>query len=122
MADQVKDEREIAKQYLSDNNIHRLFKRILVLLLLHKPDNVKRFIVEQLRNEKNLDSKPLLNTDEMETMFKMLENPVIDKGFVTGKKINDSLMAMGIAENVKTDQKYNFQQFKITLNNILKNY
>merc|ERR1712154_473602 len=118
----VMDEREIAKQYLLDHKINKLFKRVIVLLLLHKPENVKRFIVEQLRDEKNLESKPLLNNDEMETMFKMLENPVIDKGFVTGKTINDSMMAMGIAETVKNDQKFNFQQFKTTLNNILKKY
>eukprot|EP01084_Bolivina_argentea_P261982 442923_1 len=118
----VKDEREIAKQYLVDNGINKLFKRILVLLLLNKPDNVKRFIVEKLREGKNLESQPLLNDDELETMFKMLENPVIDKGFVLGKKINDSLMAMGIIQTVKSDQKYDLLQFKSTLNDILKNY
>ena len=121
MSNIVQDEREVAKQYLLDHKINKLFKRILVLLL-HKPENVKRFIVEQLRNEKNLESKSLLTNDEMETMFKMLENPVIDKGFITGKSINDSLIAMGIIESVKTDQKYNLQQFKSAMNNIINNY
>ena len=116
------DEREMAKQYLLDHKINKLFKRILVLLFLHKPQNVQKFIVEQLRNEKNLESKPLLNDDELETMFKMLENPVIDKGFITGKALNDSLIAMGIIENVNAEQKYNLQQFKVTINNILNNY
>merc|ERR1719295_1778284 len=45
-----------------------------------------------------MESKPLLNNEEMEVMFKMLENPVTEKGFVTGKKINDSLMAMGVMD------------------------
>mmetsp|Transcript_18642 Transcript_18642/g.16624 ORF Transcript_18642/g.16624 Transcript_18642/m.16624 type:complete len:115 (+) Transcript_18642:65-409(+) len=112
------DEREIAKQYLLDHKINKLFKRIMVLLLLHKPGNVKRFIVDQLRDEKNLESKPLLSNDEMETMFKMLENPA-ENGFITGKALNDSLIAMGIIQNLNTEQKYNLQQFKCALNNIL---
>ena len=69
-----------------------------------------------------MESKPLLNNEEMEVMFKMLENPVTDKGFVTGKKINDSLMAMGVMETVKDDETFNVQQFKSTLNNVLKQY
>ena len=116
----MQDEREVAKQYLLDNKINRLFKRILILLLLHRPTNVKRFIVEQLRKEEHLESKPLLNNEEMEVMFKMLENPVTDKGFVTGKKINDSLIAMGVMDSVKDDETFNLQQFKSTLNNVLK--
>lgn len=120
--DTMQDERQIAKQYLLDHKINRLFKRILILLLLHRPTNVKMFIVEQLQKEENLESKPLLNNEEMEVMFKMLENPVTDKGFVTGKKINDSLMAMGILDTVKEDETFNLQQFKSTLNNVLKAY
>lgn len=115
-------EREVAKQYLAKHKIDKLFKRILVLILLHKPQNVKRFIIEKLQIERDLPSKPLLNSDEMETLFKMLENPVIDRGFIEGKAINDSLIAMGITENVNAEQKYNLQQFKGALNNILKNY
>eukprot|EP01083_Nonionella_stella_P165072 548211_1 len=116
------DEKEIAKQYLSDHKITKLFKRVLILLLIHRPSNVQRFIVEQLRKEKDLESKPLLNEDEMQTMFQMLQNPVLDKGFVTGKKINASLLAMGIVETVDNDSKFSLQQFKIVLNNILQNY
>ena len=118
------DEREIAKQYLIDHKINKLFKRILVLLLLNKPQNVKRWIVQKLRNEKNLESQPLLTTDEIETLFKMLENPVIDRGFVEGTAMNDALIAMGlpIIENVNGEQKYNLQQFKDALRNILNNY
>ena len=64
----------------------------------------------------------MLNNEEMEIMFKMLENPVTDKGFVSGKKINDSLMAMGVMDTVKVDETFNLQQFKSTLNNVLKAY
>ena len=118
----VRDEKEIARQYLVDHKISKLFKRILILLLLNKPSNVKRFIVAQLRKERNLESKALLSNDEMETMFAMLEEPVIGKGFVTGKKINSSLVAMGIDDAVKAEQKFTLQQFKSTMSRILKQY
>ena len=118
----VRDEKEIARQYLLDHKISKLFKRILVLLLLNKPSNVKRFIVEHLKKEKHLESKALLNNDEMETMFTMLEEPVMGKGFVTGKKINSSLVAMGIDESVKDEQTFTLQQFKSTLASMLKQY
>ena len=116
-----KDEKEIARQYIEDHKINKLFKRILILLLINRPQNVKRFIVEQLQNERDLSAECLLNDDEMETLFKMLEHPMIEKGVVFGKKVNGSLMAMGIAETVN-DKKFNLQQFKETLNEILKNY
>mmetsp|Transcript_66927 Transcript_66927/g.106423 ORF Transcript_66927/g.106423 Transcript_66927/m.106423 type:complete len:123 (-) Transcript_66927:154-522(-) len=122
MSNTANDEREIAMQYLSEHKIHSLFKRILVLLLLHQPANPKQFITDQLKSDQDLASKPLLNDEEIETLFQMLENPVIDKGFVSGKKINDSLQAMGIPATVKSDEKFNLQQFKSTLINLLHNY
>merc|ERR1712129_107673 len=96
--------------------------RIMILLLINRPHNPKTFIIEKLQNEKDLSSKALLNDDEIETMFKMLECPLVEKNIVTGKKVNESLMAMGIIETVNQEQKFNLEQFKAAITAILKQY
>ena len=116
------DEKTIAKEYLKNNNISKLLSRLTALLVLHKPDNPREFIVQTLKNKPNLEELPLLDDKELETMFQMLANPVY-KDEIKGNKIISTLAAMGIqCDAIDSNSTVNLQQFKEIMKSTTKEY
>ena len=117
-----RDEKEIAKQYLEDNKISQLLGRLTTLLILHKPDNPRQFIVDTLKNNPKLEQLPLLDDKEIETMFKMLENPIYS-GEINGHQITTTLNTMGIKhDTIDPNATFNFKQFKALITKAMANY
>eukprot|EP00879_Flechtneria_rotunda_P004657 GHRR01004918.1.p1 GENE.GHRR01004918.1~~GHRR01004918.1.p1 ORF type:complete len:146 (+),score=57.76 GHRR01004918.1:305-742(+) len=86
---QLKDPKASTQAYLEKHKVHELIEGLLADLLYHKPANPEQYIVSQLERVKVTGTKPLLNKQDLRTMFGMFD--ITNRGVVTEQQANNAL-------------------------------
>ena len=132
-----------AHEYIKKHRLMPLFQRLCSLLILHKPENPKQFLLNCMKNNENMENELILNDNEIELMFQMLENPIQShKGFVFGHQIISTLNILNLSNYYQTEttttmtqtnhsenlfvkidssKKYEINQFKKIMHDIISN-
>ncbi|KAG2438174.1 hypothetical protein HXX76_005781 [Chlamydomonas incerta] len=88
----MEDPRAKVEHYLETNKIPQLFEAITSDLLFYKPANPKEHIVKYLENVKVAGTAPLINEQDLETMFGMFD--ITKRGTVTAEQANRALQVI----------------------------
>mmetsp|Transcript_23808 Transcript_23808/g.52192 ORF Transcript_23808/g.52192 Transcript_23808/m.52192 type:complete len:129 (-) Transcript_23808:638-1024(-) len=86
------DPRKAAEDYLEQHKVPQLLEALTAQLLFNKPDDPKSFIVKYMENAKLAGTPPLLNQEDLQTMFAMFD--VTNRGVVTSEQANNALRSI----------------------------
>ncbi|WIA19360.1 hypothetical protein OEZ85_003988 [Tetradesmus obliquus] len=83
------DPKAKTQEYLEQHKLAELMEGLLAELMYNKPANPKQYIVMQLEKVKVAGTKPLLNKQDLDTMFGMFD--VTNRGAVTEQQARNAL-------------------------------
>ncbi|WIA39629.1 hypothetical protein OEZ86_005708 [Tetradesmus obliquus] len=86
---QFEDPKAKTQEYLEQHKLAELMEGLLAELVYIKPANPKQYIVMQLEKVKVAGTRPLLNKQDLETMFGMFD--VTNRGAVTEQQARNAL-------------------------------
>eukprot|EP00466_Bigelowiella_natans_P004962 jgi/Bigna1/55951/estExt_Genewise1Plus.C_770037 len=94
------DKRQIAAEYFKKKKIMPLLQKLTALVLHHKPENPKKFLIDELTKMKeskvNVEdiSSSLLGDDDLEVVFQTAD--VAGSGKIGSSQCKQALLSMGI--------------------------
>ncbi|KAF6258446.1 hypothetical protein COO60DRAFT_1692475 [Scenedesmus sp. NREL 46B-D3] len=83
------DPKAKTQEYLEQHKLGELMEGLLAELMYNKPPNPRQYIVMQLEKIKAAGTKPLLNKQDLDTMFCMFD--VTNRGAVTEQQARNAL-------------------------------
>lgn len=66
-------QRQRTESYLKDSKIQELLAHLLQLLVYHKPENPRQFLIDEVRKMQAKKSSDLFTDEDLATMFDMVD-------------------------------------------------
>lgn len=111
---EVREDRKAdVTEYFMQHNIPTMFEYLCTMLVYHKPEDPKLFLIEQLQSMRENKSNQLFNDNDINTVFKMLDP--LRKGTLIGEQVEMALTNFGVGRGkvkVDKDAQYDLQGFK----------
>lgn len=83
------DPKQRTENYMAKHKIQGLFEAIVAQLLIVKPDDPRKFIVEYLEKTKGEGVPPVVDEQDLETMFNLFD--ITKRGTVSAQQANAAL-------------------------------
>eukprot|EP01013_Petalomonas_cantuscygni_P040296 TRINITY_DN7216_c0_g1_i2.p1 TRINITY_DN7216_c0_g1~~TRINITY_DN7216_c0_g1_i2.p1 ORF type:complete len:143 (+),score=21.90 TRINITY_DN7216_c0_g1_i2:168-596(+) len=91
--------RQLSEEYVANHKLEDFFQHILSLIVHHRPDDPRQFIIEEIDRIKAGKPTPLIDESDLDTMFDMLD--ITRQRTVSGAAVIQVLQS--IAASVPSD-------------------
>lgn len=112
------EQKQATLQYVENKKVRELLRHLMELLVYHRPENVKEFLLEELVKMKNRSYTDLIQDSDLETIFSMTD--INSTGSIMGSQMkaaarNLHLPPTAVIANTPDNAKIDVSLFKSSI-------